>query len=46
MAYCLAPTDEAVRIECKPGLVKKARAQQSLRREAQINAALPEPALT
>ena len=38
-----APTDEAVRIECKPGLVKKARAQQSLRREAQINAALPEP---
>ena len=37
------PTDEAVRIECKPGLVKKARAQQSLRREAQINAALPEP---
>ena len=38
------PTDEAVRIECKPGLVKKARAQQSLRREAQINTALPEPA--
>ena len=38
------PTDEAVRTECKPGLVKRAKAQQSLHRKAQIIAALPAPA--
>ena len=38
-----APTDEAVRIECKPGLVKRARAQQSLQRKEKIRAALPAP---
>ena len=38
-----APTDEAVRIECKPGLVKRAKAQQSLQRKAEIMAALPAP---
>ena len=38
------PTDEAVRGECKPGLVKRAKAQQSLQRKAEIRAALPAPA--
>ncbi|MCP2503169.1 MAG: hypothetical protein NLN66_03815 [Candidatus Thalassarchaeaceae archaeon] len=38
-----APTDEAVRMECKPGLVKRAKAQQSLQRKAEIMAALPAP---
>ena len=37
------PTDEAVRIECKPGLVKRAKAQQSLHRKAEIIASLPAP---
>ncbi len=37
------PTDEAVRIECKPGLVKRAKAQQSLNRKAEIIASLPAP---
>ena len=37
------PTNEAVRIECKPGLVKRAKAQQSLHRKAEINASLPVP---
>lgn len=38
-----APTNEAVRVECKPGLVKRAKAQQSLYRKAEIMAALPAP---
>ena len=38
------PTDEAVRGECKPGLVKRAKAQQSLQRKAEIMASLPAPA--
>ena len=37
------PTDEAVRVECKPGLVKRAKAQQSLHRKAEIIASLPVP---
>ena len=37
------PTDEAVRLECRPGLVKRAKAQQSLQKEAEIMAALPVP---
>ena len=38
------PTDEAVRGECRPGLVKRAKAQQSLQRKAEIMASLPAPA--
>ena len=38
-----APTDEAVRNECRPGLVKRAKAQQSLNRKAEIIASLPAP---
>lgn len=38
-----APTDDAVRTECKPGLVKRAKAQQSLQRRAEIIASLPAP---
>jgi len=38
------PTTEAVRNECKPGLVKRAKAQQSLHRKAEIIASLPAPA--
>ena len=37
------PTDEAVRNECRPGLVKRAKAQQSLHRKAEIIASLPAP---
>ena len=37
------PTDEAVRVECRPGLVKRAKAQQSLHRKAEIIASLPVP---
>ncbi len=38
------PTDEAVRTECRPGLVKRAKAQQSLYRKAEAIASLPAPA--
>ncbi len=38
-----APTDDAVRTECKPGLVKRAKAQQSLQRREEIMASLPAP---
>jgi hypothetical protein len=38
-----APTEEAVRDECKPGLVKQARAQKALAVRENIRAALPEP---
>ena len=38
------PTDEAVRAECRPGLVKRAKAQQSLYRKAEAIASLPAPA--
>ena len=40
----LKPTDEAVRTECRPGLVKRAKAQQSLYRKAEAIASLPAPA--
>ena len=38
------PSDEAVRTECRPGLVKRAKAQQSLYRKAEAIASLPAPA--
>ncbi|MBT3356995.1 MAG: hypothetical protein HN401_01380 [Euryarchaeota archaeon] len=38
------PTEEAVRDECKPGLVRQARAQKALAIRENIRVALPEPA--